>query len=483
MQLLCMWLRRVHSSRSERAALLQGGATALEFAAVCCRAGQEAMAMVAAEAAEEEWEQLMSRRMVALAKMQSHYMLGNGEELGTEEDWGGEVGGEYTAWATMPQAAAAAATVAATGSLFGPLGHPSFHTGSAALQAASSRSVASSQLASAAGGGGSLAPSMLPAASAGLMDVHVAGAASLLGDLPVDMEASLVDVSDPLLGLSGGGGDVPFGGMATAASGTLAGLAMGGAMLSPPLSPSKPLGGMLPPGSHAPSRIHSPRAQPPLAASAGGSRLGSPRLTRTSPSRRPLTPVGLPGSSVPFPLHAHPALHPQQAPLSPSRPAAPAPVLHSQQHHVPQMWQQMQPVNLQLEEQASVHMADVPSAEFEAMFESKYSVPMAAGASGNQVVQTAGGSGREGPRSKDANAGEKAGWGQGVLGCVSLFGSGVLSWGLVEWMDGCLRLEAPPAGRWCQSLRRLPDSCSLLQVLSLVCAAHEIKHQDTMSLG
>lgn len=78
------------------------------------RAGQEAMAMVAAGAAEDEWQQMMSRRMANLARMQSSYMLGEADDgMWGDEDypWGMEQGLAHNAGQNSKEQARTASVV------------------------------------------------------------------------------------------------------------------------------------------------------------------------------------------------------------------------------------------------------------------------------------------------------------------------------------------------------------------------------------
>ncbi|GAB4816617.1 hypothetical protein N2152v2_003663 [Parachlorella kessleri] len=329
------------------------------------RAGQEAMAMAAAEAVatEEEWEHLMSRRMVNLARMQSHYMLGEADEA---VPWGGQDAVDYT-WA-MEHLPAPPGGLATAGSAHAAHGaaqhgrylhppHPSQHQHrhtSGSGRAASSGSHHYQQLLAA---GASAARHAHTGPATGMPE-------GLLGDFPVDMDASLVDLGDAA-GLGPVGDDRGMlGNPSLAASGFLT---ASGGWVTPPGSPGAgrvtgPPGGRSLPGS----RLASPRASNP------GSRLHSPR--QQPPLGSPIAPLRASATAGLI--------------TSPRQQQQPQPAMLPQRQ-LPQHLGSPQPGNL--EQQPSVHMEDVPSAEFEAMFESKYSQPeVSTENSGTQLAVRAG---------------------------------------------------------------------------------------------
>ena len=361
------------------------------------RAGQEAMAMAAAEAAEEEWQAMMSQRLVALAKQQSRLMLGDQDDPA----WGGGV--DYS-WAIQHAGAAHR-----SGSTYS---RSSYHAAAAAgprgaggtgSQGSQQQALLAQQLllAAAASAGGSGQPS---AAGGQLPE-------ALLGDCAVDMEASLVDC----------GSEHDAGALAAAAGG-------GGGRLTPPTSPQRALGLSLPG-----SRLASPRAAPhALASPPARSLVPSPRLAALgSPRPLHLSPAALldPGGAGPLPpgvaSAAALALGSPRLPLAQLLPGGaqhPHPH-HQQQHHLPQHALQPQPGDL--DEQASVHMADAgdaPSAEFENMFESKYSAAPGLAGEGLGGVAVAGGGGGGGGAGAGPAAGSSKGLGTGAWQVASVWG-------------------------------------------------------------
>lgn len=314
---------------------------------------------------------MLARRMVSLARMQSHYMLGEADDAAV---WGQGV--DYT-WAMQH--------AVEPGGVF---------SRSMTLHA---NALAGALAARGSGGSGSQHASLAARASS-LAHPAPQLPEGFLGDCPVDMEASLVDVTEGLAGGGAGMGTEP-----AAAGGGLGGLPAAGGRVTPPTSPSQ---------------------RRAAAASLPGSRLASPRQQALpSPSRR--SQLGTLGSPRPL----LPALHEQQPPgdsLFP--PAAPRvqlfPQLLAQGGTPSLLGSPLQPGDL--EDQPSVHMVDAPSAEFENMFESKYAVPPPDGTGGFGDAAERSASGPSQLAAADTAGKESSGArAAGAAGCVFALAQGL----------------------------------------------------------